>query len=143
LVSDIVREGHARSPTFRNLIDAIERSDGIVYIERGTCPLSASRACFLHWIGRAGTFRMLRVYLRLEGADRDQLIAVVAHELQHANEVLEHQNVRTSVAVRSLFKHIGSDGDPRSGETREALRIGELVANELLRNPRGLLAGVQ
>jgi hypothetical protein len=134
-ISDLVREGRERSLTFRRLTDAIEGSDGIVYLEPGRCPVAASRACLLHWIGGAGEFRMLRVYLRLEGDDRDHLIAVVAHELQHVNEVLEHSNVRTSVAVRSLFMHIGSGNDARSGETHKALDVEDLVAEELSRTP--------
>jgi hypothetical protein len=134
LIRDLVREGQDRSATFRRTIQRVNGSDGIVYIEPGGCPLASTPGCLLHWIGDAGQFRVLRILLKLEPGSRDRLIAVIAHELQHANEVLT-SDARTTAAVRSLFWHRGSSRDPRAGETPEAVRIGELVAEELNHAP--------
>jgi hypothetical protein len=45
-IASLLTEGQARSATFRRLVEAIDASDGIVYIEDGTCGHGV-RACLL------------------------------------------------------------------------------------------------
>ncbi len=46
LIAALLLEAPRRSATFRRLVDAIDASDGIVYVERGTC-LHGVQACLV------------------------------------------------------------------------------------------------
>ena len=80
------REGISRSPTFRRLVDAIDASDGIVYVEYGVCR-SGARSCLMGSINVAGSSRILRVRIQKTQLG-DKLVVSLGHELQHAIEVL-------------------------------------------------------
>jgi hypothetical protein len=123
-----IREGISRSPTFRSLVDAIDASNGIVYVERGVCR-SNSRSCLLGSIIVAPPHRILRVVIR-ETQLADDLVVSLGHELQHAVEVLSEPAVTTSAEMQWLFRRIGI----RYGtmfETVNAIRIGDVIGREL------------
>lgn len=130
----MVEDGYRRSPTFARLVDAIERSDKFVYVERVGTLSHGMRGCLLH--GGAGP-RYIRVLLR-RGLPRDQEIEVLGHELQHVREVLDADVANDPIALAAFFDRIhvsplgSSSGDY---ETAEARRVGSLVAREL-RNGR-------
>ena len=82
------RADHAsgsQSPTFRRMVETINASDGIVYIDPGTCR-DGVRACLVN-VSSAGGHRFLFVKVDMEKADH-ALMASIGHELQHAVEVL-------------------------------------------------------
>jgi len=79
-------DGISRSPTFRRLVDVINASDGIVYVEYGVCR-SVARGCLLGSLNLAGPHRILRVVIRKTQL-ADDLVVSLGHELQHALEVL-------------------------------------------------------
>src|SRR5689334_17788379 len=54
-------EGSARSPTFRKLLEAISRSNGIVYVEFGYCAFGHLNGCLLPFVAALGGARYLRV----------------------------------------------------------------------------------
>ena len=127
------REGISRSPTFRRLVDVINASDGIVYVEYGVCR-SVARGCLLGSLIVAGPHRILRVVIR-ETQLADDLVASLGHELQHAVEVLSEPAVRTPADIHWLFRKIGI----RSGsmfETYEAIRVGDEIRRELAASAR-------
>lgn len=130
-ISALLLEGQERSPTFRALVSRIERSDGLVYVAWGPCPVANMTACLPNWMIDAGAARLMRIHLACQLDSRDRQIATLAHELQHAVEVLADRNVRSSAAVRSLFARIGSPSGSRSFETQEGVRTGQVVAHEL------------
>jgi hypothetical protein len=101
----ILRDGVARSPTLRDLIDVLNRSDVIVYIESRGRMRTGFSAYLVHQIVRAGTHRYLKVVVNRELA-RDRLTSVIAHELQHAREVADAAEVRSSADMQTLFKRL-------------------------------------
>jgi len=103
----ILRDGVARSATVRDLIDVLNRSDVIVYLESRGKMRTGLAAYLNHQIVTAGSHRYLKVVVNRELA-RDRLTGVIAHELQHAREVAEATDVRSSADLRTLFKRLDS-----------------------------------
>ena len=127
------RDGISRSPTFLRLVDAINASDGIVYVEYGVCR-SVARGCLLGSLNLAGPHRILRVVIRKTQL-ADDLVVSLGHELQHALEVLSEPAITTSAEMRWLFQKIGI----RSGnmfETYDAIRVGDEIRRELAASAR-------
>ena len=102
-------DGMARSATLRRAIDRIGELNGIVYIKdayyvdpRTGRVLSGALS---HEITMAGTHRVLHVTVAPESGDRS--LITLGHELQHAIEVLEANDVTTEAGVDRLFERIG------------------------------------
>ena len=74
-----------QSSTFRRMVETINASDGIVYIERGVCRHGV-RACLVN-VTSAGRHRSLFVNVDIIRAER-KLMAAIGHELRHAIEIL-------------------------------------------------------
>lgn len=124
----LVAEGTAHSKTFHELVDRIGATDGIVYVAEGTCGHDV-RACLLFSITTAKTNRVLRVLVDPSNPDAD-LIGSLAHELQHALEVLSVRYIRTDAAMALLYRRIGR-GVGRRFETDAAIHVGDAVRAEL------------
>jgi hypothetical protein len=123
-----LQEGISRSPTFRRLVDAIDASDGIVYVEYGKCR-SGSRSCLMGSITVAGSSRILRVRIQRTQLE-DKLVMSLGHELQHAIEVLGEPWVTTAAEMRFLFREIGVQYGGMF-ETYEAIRVADAIRREL------------
>jgi len=130
-LAEVVQEGIDRSPTFHRLVQQIDESDGIVYIETGSCSVTSVDACLLLSVTDVEHVRYLHIHVARRPARRDERIRLVGHELQHANEVLSRRRVRNTADAYALFNRIGSAGSIRSFETDEAHHIEELIAREL------------
>lgn len=97
--------GVARSASFRALVDRVEASDVFVYV--GMSPLlKSSMAGRLTWMTKAGGYRYLRAAISTD-LSSDSIIASLAHELQHAVEVIEDSNVVDEKSLEKLYKRIG------------------------------------
>ena len=59
-LSALIRQAIDQSATFRGLVEAIQATNGIVYVIRGRCGHYV-RACLLLWMANAGPNRMVRV----------------------------------------------------------------------------------
>jgi hypothetical protein len=121
------------SKTFRRLVEAIERTDGVVWIVRGRC--KGTSACLLVYLEVSGPHRLLRIHVdpRLSG---DRLMESLGHEVQHAIEVLG-TSARSSAAVYHFFDR--QAGGYRIGgrfETNEAVEVGLAVGREVARAQR-------
>ena len=131
----LFREGVERSATFRALIDAINHSTGIVYVEFGYCAFGHLNGCLLPFIAASHGDRYLRILVTPDKNRRshDQLLALVAHEMQHALEVLEHTEVVDLPTMEAMYRKIGVPLSGRSGyETSAARAAGDAVLAELL-----------
>jgi hypothetical protein len=140
-VAQVLKEGAARSATFRALVNRIEASNVIVYIAV-TPILKSTLSGSLTWMTRAGDFRYVRASIRTDLAF-DQMIATVAHELQHAVEVVEDESVTDDLSLAALYRRIGqpSGSAGRSGwETTAAQQAGTKVRRELVAVPTTVLA---
>jgi hypothetical protein len=83
---------------------------------------------------RAGSFRYVRATLNADQS-ADQMIATLAHELQHALEVAEDEGVTDQRSLLALYKRIGRpsySGLVAAWETDAAQDTGFKVRRELL-----------
>lgn len=135
---ETLRQGCALSATFRTLVDQIERTNTIVYVERGICGFGHFKACMPHSIVVAGDARFLRIIVDV-GIAGPQELSLIGHELQHALEIARMPNIRSAADITELFRRIGrsphcSLGTPDCYETSAALSAGDAVLREVLRS---------
>jgi hypothetical protein len=128
----VIASGIERSPSFRAIVDQLERSDLIVEVQ--CTRLNDSRL-----VGRT-------VFLSAQPAVRYVLVEIecpamlriVAHELSHALEIATARSVVDSETLAQLYAQIGfptyGPGAATCGqyETAGALDAGERVHHELL-----------
>lgn len=128
VLATLIGDATDRSATFRRLVEAITATDGVVYVVRGECrrPL---RACLAFWMTIAGSNRILRVIVDDRKVGLEAIVSI-AHELQHALEVLSHRSVRTGGEMFGVFHRIGT-WRGHSFETYAAMRVDEAVRFEL------------
>jgi hypothetical protein len=110
----IVIEASARSRSFRQLVQTIDQSDGIVYVEHGKCGHGV-RACLVA-VSAAGANRIVRVRVNAKDVDWN-LMGSIGHELQHAIEVLGDSKVVDTRALYFFYDRIGI----RRGNTFETV----------------------
>jgi hypothetical protein len=126
-----IDEGCRRSPTFAALVRDLERSTFIVYVEHVRVLRDGMRGTLLH--GGGGP-QYLRVLLK-RGMSLHRRVVVLAHELQHAREVVEAGIAADAVEMDGLFRLIGEERSPgghrQRYETAAALRVTTTVAAEL------------
>ena len=101
------------SPTFRDLLDRLNRSDVVVYVkfDRGAGADLAGRTTF---VSAAGGRRYLRIAIdrRYFGCQR---LGILGHELRHAVEIAEDASVTGDASLAALYREIGF----RSGQEHE------------------------
>ena len=131
LIASAIAEGIERSTTFRSLVDAIDTTDGLVYVLEGKCGQGV-RACLHMSVERSGENRLLRILVNSRRAPGCELVGAIGHELQHALEALRNPRIQNGFAMSSFFHQIGPEGTQRF-ETPEAERIGSAVASETCR----------
>ena len=122
--------GAADSPSFRGLVARLESGDGLVFIEPGNCRWAA-QACLWSTVTVAGPLRVLRVTVNLKAETGCRLGGVIAHELQHAVEVLSDPNVRSNAAMVDFLQREAKTGSSVVFETDAALTIGAEVEREV------------
>jgi hypothetical protein len=133
-VADLFQRGYAQSATFRGIVDAIESSDGLVFVETRRCPKGF--ASCLHLGARRESLRFLWIDINpLQPGDA--IVRQLAHELQHAVEILRDPRVVDRDSLVSLYRRIGfrscaADAN-ECWETAYALAIGDAAAREVRR----------
>lgn len=132
-LEQVLKEGAERSTTFKALVGRIEASNVIVYLSLNPL-MKSSLSGTLTWMTRAGAFRYVRASISTD-LPFDQMIATVAHELQHAVEVIEDESVTDEKSLVALYKRIGrqnSNAAPARWETDAAQATGFQVRRELI-----------
>jgi hypothetical protein len=102
-IVDAIARGVERSATFRGLVDTIDATDGLVFVEEGRCGHSGIRACLLLSVTIAGPHRLLRILVETNKAPGCELVEAIGHELQHAVEVLRDRHIRTDPQIPQFF----------------------------------------
>jgi hypothetical protein len=132
----LLKEGAGRSSTFCSLSDAVNQATGIVYVEFGYCAFGHLNGCLLPFIANSEGIRYVRILVTPDKnrRDRNQLLALIAHEMRHALEVLEHEEVVDIPTMEAMYRTIGT---PLSGqhvgyETSAARAVGDAVLSELV-----------
>jgi hypothetical protein len=138
IIVRLIAMADRQSLTFHGLLEDIVRTDGIVYIETGLCGHGV-RSCLPHSMARSGSFRLLRILIdpRYTRSDDAHLADIVAHELQHALEILANPKITNGAEMYMFYSREAS----KSGafETEAAIRIGDRVAREMATAGRGEL----
>ena len=137
-LESVFRTALDRSPTFHALVSELEESDLIVYVDRDLM-LRPSVHGGITFAGEGEGVRYLNVWLNPRNTTR-QMMATLGHELQHAVEVARATHVRSGEAFLRHYRHIGVRGASDNWDTREAREAGRLVAREIARRDRPLLA---
>ena len=127
-IAALIREATERSATFRRLVETIDATDGIVYVDQGTCRRGAQ--AYLALTGTmAGPHRILRIVVDTR-REQTALMAAIGHELRHAVEVLSDRAVTNDHAIYFFYQREGPTGKERF-ETPAAIRAGLEVFAEV------------
>ena len=124
--------GMSRSSTFRTLVDALDKSDVIVYVDMKT-RRQALGGYLAHNITVAGAYRYLHIAIDTQGA-RGRLVPLLAHELQHAVEVAQDTTARDEATLERLFEGLAIKfgcGGTTCSETQAAKDVEAAVIAEL------------
>ena len=128
----LIDAGLSRSATFRHLVDILNESDVIVYIE----PKRTRQALggyLAHNVVNRGEYRYLRIAVETQGAQR-RLVSLLGHELQHAVEVAQSPDVRDAAGLERMFDRLAIKfgcGGTTCSETQAAKDIEHIVNEEL------------
>ena len=118
-----------QSSTFRRMVETINASDGIVYVEPGVCKHGV-RACLVK-VTSAGGYRLLFVKVDIIRAEQ-KLIAAIGHELHHAIEVLSDPAVKDYSSMLFFYMNKGElVRTSNAFETVAAIKAGDTVAGEI------------
>jgi hypothetical protein len=130
------------SPTVRALVDRIERSDVIVYLEI-RYDLRPHLSAGLTWMAATESARLVRAALRPD-LTTAAAVSMIAHELQHAVELVERPEVRSNAAMLDLYQRIGhpTAQNGKQWDTEAAIAAGTLARLEAI-GKRGPAATVQ
>jgi hypothetical protein len=137
----MIRQATRLSTTFRGLVDAINSSDGLVYVEEGKCRQHLP-ACFMHSVKIAGPNRLLRIKVDPRGNKFDpqradpEMMGLIGHELQHAVEVLSNPRLRTNADIMSFYMLEGTFSTGTAIETPAAEHAGVVIEDEVRRAQR-------
>jgi hypothetical protein len=131
-------EAYRESPTFRRLVDQIEAASTFVFVEDRSCGVGADNPCTLIGSsGPGGRFLQIRAG---HGWNQAQLTGILAHELQHATEIIQDPDVVDARSLRSLYRRIGflrgRLGTEESWETNQARETQRIVVEETYESRR-------
>lgn len=129
VVVALLDSGSRGSATFKQLVLAIEGTDGVVYLRPGKCPGYKIKGCLLHTMSATPEHRYLWITLDPTGRPID-IMVTIAHELRHALEILSDGSIRTGRGIVSFYYPNGNPG-ARTVETVAALATGAAVRHEL------------
>jgi len=132
----LMRIGIRLSPTFRDLVERLEQSDVIVYIECGGAWESLGGR--LSFVSAVAGFRYVHVRVaRL--SSRDQQIAMIGHELRHAVEVADAPDVVDADSLVREYTRIGFSNprvvDRVAFDSGAAVEAGYQVLREMVSRP--------
>ncbi len=128
-VTSLLRDGFSRSPTFARLIMRLEHSDLIVHIET-TMTLPPGVEGRLILLPRAHETRYVRIQIGMCQSHADG-IALLAHELEHAQELADAPAVSDPSGFVTLYERIGLKSGWRQYETEAAQEVQRRVRREI------------
>ena len=130
----LITRASEQSVTFRRMVETINASDGIVYVEPGICRQGV-RACLVK-VTSAGRHRSLFVKVDIIRAEL-KLTAAIGHELHHAIELLSDPSVTDYATMVIFYMKKGERvGTSTAFETEAAIEAGDAVADEIRRFQR-------
>jgi hypothetical protein len=131
-IAEVFHYAMWRSPSFRELVATLEMLDRVVYVDEGQCRHREQHSCLV-LMPTPGAKNLL-VHIDPRQPIRS-VVAQLAHELYHAEEVGREPSVVDDASLRDLYKRIGERRCSRDGddcwETRAAATFEALVTREL------------
>jgi hypothetical protein len=134
-ITALIQAGVEQSETLRRLVEALDRSDVIVYVNLKV-RREALGGYLAHNVSNAGPYRYLHVAISLRGTEA-RLISILAHELQHALEVAEHVDARDADRVERLFARLSLSQGCAVGNCFETVAAQDVEAAVLAEVRRG------
>lgn len=128
-IASLIERAAKRSKTFRDLVDAINTSTGIVYVEEGQCGRHVVKSCVAA-VTQTATNRILVVQVDIRIAN-GELMGLIGHELRHAIEILGDPRVVDATSMYFLYQRIGGLGTYTAFETQAAVQAGDAVRAEV------------
>lgn len=128
----LIQQAGQRSATFRGLVETIEASDTIVFVEEGLCGHGV-RACFVSVTG-TNRYRYMQVVVDTRRKADWDLMGSIGHELRHTIEVIAEPAVRDNSSKFFLYQQIGTLGTASARETQAAVEAGNNVRAEVRRS---------
>jgi hypothetical protein len=130
----LIADGMRSSETIRALVERLERSDVVAYLECDHAGL-ANVAGRLTFVSAAGGHRYVVIRLRPIGS-RTQRLAILAHELRHAVEIADAPGVVDDASLVVEYERIGhlnrwSAVPGIAFDSEAAIRAGQEVLQEL------------
>ncbi len=133
-IAEAIEHAHRRSPTFRDLVAAIDGTDGIVYVHRGQCGRNVL-ACVLLAVTRARSFRILHIRVDPRRRGHDLMVAI-GHELRHALELLNEPGMVDGNTAHNFYQRSAAI-ERYSFETQEVIDTELKIDGELRKWAKG------
>lgn len=132
-LKEVLRVGRDGSPTFRALVDRLDASDVVVYLEYADLP--AGLLGQMTFISAVAGFRYLLVQVR-SGLDQRGTTSILGHELQHAVEVADQPEIVDHLSFARAYARFGFRRSPagvrgQAFDTVAAIVAGRQVARDL------------
>jgi hypothetical protein len=141
-LKQLLENGRSRSTTFRAVVDQLEHSEWMILIQPEACPEAGVVGCVLPTVGRFEGRRSLSIRVSLSAQHSDRVSATLAHELQHAVEIVSDGSVVDSKSLIQFVERTANSNFRGSHvtvyETALALRTGRAVLRELRNAHRGV-----
>lgn len=131
-LASLVQQGLHESPTFRRLVDDVQQSDLIVYVERHN-RFRDGKSGSIQLVGTRGGQRYVRIGLN-SALNRRELIVLLAHELQHASELAAAPHVFDDNGMHQFYCSIGETRQ-FGFDTKTARYVTDQVSAELASHP--------
>lgn len=135
---ELIQDGSLRSPTIAKLAQTIFHSEWYVIVEARPCPGNPTLyGCLAHNVSPFLEGLALRLFVNPKRGPRNEMLATLGHELQHAVEVIQAGNIRTTNDMLALFTRVGTPTARRGAfgqsvyETDQAERTSTMVMKEL------------
>ena len=134
----VMDAGLAGFRTFRRLVQRLEQSDVIVYVQLQS-RMPSDVGGFLEFMGGGGTERYLKVTV---GSlhHLNVMVALLGHELQHAAEVADAPTVRSPREFAAFYRRIGLPSGAGRYDSAAARAAGQRVQSELRGRPDARVA---
>jgi hypothetical protein len=130
-ILSLIEIGLERSETFRRLVATLNESDVFVYVEPKVIR-QALGGYLAHNVVTNGGYRYLHVSVATRGSMR-RVVALLAHELQHAVEVAQDPDARNPEELERLFSRLAVNfgcGSTTCYETQAAKDVEHAVSEE-------------
>jgi hypothetical protein len=130
----LLQNARARSATVRSLLDRLNGSDVIVYLQRGVFdrPEVKGRTSLITAVPDA---RFLRVMIR-SALTNDSAVEILGHELQHVQEIAQEPRIRSEDTLRKYLNVIGFECGAGRFETDAAIEVERQIRTEVALMPK-------